>query len=303
MDIISRKEWGARAPRSRSTVSWGARTEFVVHYSEGPTTQTVRSIQDFHMDGNGWADIGYNFLVDVKGRIYEGRGWLTVGAHAPGHNSSGIGVCMIGRDGDATAAAKRSIRAVYDEAVRRKGGGLKKLGHRDVYATSCPGDQLYAWVRAGMPASGSGGGSGDGDTPDYVSVGMAAAQDLPPGEWVTVRWDDEYSDSAHHHRNAGGPSFIEGPAQYALVANVRVEGLARGTRLQARVIERADSDGSVEVGSTSEHVAFDGATFLHHDVAADVVGNGRRVRFQVIQHGTGTGRVTGGTAKGLIWSI
>lgn len=152
MDIISRKEWGARRPKARTGVSWSARTEFIVHYSEGPTTQTVRSIQDFHMGGRGWSDIGYNFLVDVQGRIYEGRGWLTVGAHAPGHNSSGVGVCMIGRDGDATPAAERAIRWLYDEAVRRAGRNLTKLGHRDVYATSCPGDQLYAWVRAGMPA-------------------------------------------------------------------------------------------------------------------------------------------------------
>ena len=176
MDIISRAEWGARAPRSRATVSWGDRTEVVVHYSEGPTTQTVRSIQDFHLDGRGWADIGYNFLVDVQGRIYEGRGWLTVGAHAPGHNASGIGVCMIGRDGDATPAALRSIRAVYDEACRRAGRSLAKLGHRDVYATSCPGDQLYAWVKAGMPASGTGGE--DVDLSDKVKL----------HEWIPARW-------------------------------------------------------------------------------------------------------------------
>lgn len=152
MDIIGRAKWGARAPRSRSTVRWSQRTEFIVHYSEGPTNQSVRGIQDFHMDVRGWSDIGYNFLVDVSGRIYEGRGWLVVGAHAPDHNTSGIGVCMIGRDGDSTPAAKRSIRALYDEAVRRKGGNLDKLGHRDVFATSCPGYELYAWVRAGMPA-------------------------------------------------------------------------------------------------------------------------------------------------------
>ena len=155
MDIISRAEWGARAPRNRQTVSWSQRREVVVHYSEGPTTQTPRSIQDYHRGpSRGWADIGYNFLVDVQGRIYEGRGWLTVGAHAPDHNTSGIGVCMIGRDGDATAAAERSIRWLYDEACRRAGRSLRKLGHRDVYATSCPGDQLYKWVRAGMPAPG-----------------------------------------------------------------------------------------------------------------------------------------------------
>ena len=175
MDIISRKSWGARASRSRSTVSWSQRREFIVHYSEGPTTQSVRSIQDFHMDGRGWADIGYNFLVDVSGRIYEGRGWLVQGSHAPGHNTSGIGVCMIGRDGDATPAAKRSIRWLYDEAVRLAGRNLAKLGHRDVYATSCPGNELYAWVRAGMPA-------------DIEEDDMQLSDAVKIKDWVKRRW-------------------------------------------------------------------------------------------------------------------
>lgn len=297
MKIISRAEWGARAPRSRSTVTWGQRTEFVVHYSEGPTTQTVRSIQDFHMDGNGWADIGYNFLVDVQGRVYEGRGWLTVGAHAPGHNTSGIGVCMIGRDGDATPAAKRAIRAVYDEAGRRAGRSLRKLGHRDVYATSCPGDQLYAWVRAGMPAD----DIEEDEMPDYVSVGMTEAQDLPSGQWVTVEWGREYADSAHHHWDRGGPSLVIGPARYNLTANVRIEGLPKGTELQARAIEHAEEGGDVAGGPIAEYLASDGATFVHYNVAADTVGKGYRVRFQVIQYGEATGRIMSGTAKALAW--
>jgi hypothetical protein len=176
VDIISRAEWGARAPRSRSTVSWSQRREFIVHYSEGPTSQTVRQIQNFHMDGRGWSDVGYNFLVDVSGRIYEGRGWLVVGAHAPDHNTSGIGVCMIGRDGDATPAAKRAIRWLYDEAARRAGRSLKKLGHRDVYATSCPGNELYAWVRAGMPA----------DTEEEDD--MQLTDKVKVKDWIKKRW-------------------------------------------------------------------------------------------------------------------
>lgn len=297
MDIISRAEWGARAPRARSTVTWADRSEFVVHYSEGPPTQSVRSIQDFHMDDRDWADIGYNFLVDVDGRVYEGRGWLVVGAHAPGHNTSGIGVCMIGRDGDATAAAKRAIRAVYDEAGRRAGRSLRKLGHRDVYSTSCPGDQLYAWVRDGMPAD----DIEEDDMPDYVSVGMDQMQELPAGQWVTVNWGKEYADSAHHHWDKGGPSLIIGPARYALTANVRVEGLPRGTELQARAIEHAESGGDVSAGPIAEYVASEDATFVHYSVSADMVSNGYRVCFQVVHFGTGTGRITSGSAKGLAW--
>jgi N-acetylmuramoyl-L-alanine amidase len=153
VDIISRSRWGARAPRSRTTTTWSRRTEFVVHYSAGPTSQTPRQIQNFQMDSNGWSDVGYNFLVDTRGRVYEGRGWLVVGAHATGHNTSGIGVCFIGRDGDATAAAKRSIRAVYDEARRRAGRALAKRGHGQLSgnATACPGRELLNWVKAGMP--------------------------------------------------------------------------------------------------------------------------------------------------------
>ncbi|WP_246178596.1 N-acetylmuramoyl-L-alanine amidase [Actinomadura decatromicini] len=297
MDIISRAEWGARAPRARSTVTWAERSEFVVHYSEGPTTQSVRSIQDFHMDDRNWADIGYNFLVDVDGRVYEGRGWLVVGAHAPGHNTSGIGVCMIGRDGDATPAAKRSIRAVYDEAVRRAGRSLRKLGHRDVYSTNCPGDQLYAWVRDGMPAD----DIEEDDMPDYVSVGMDQSQELPAGQWVTVNWGKEYGDTAHHHWDKGGPSLVIGPARYALTANVRVEGLQPGTELQARAIEHAEAGGDVSAGPVAEYVASEGGTFVHYSLPADMVGNGYRVRFQVVHFGVGAGRIASGSAKCLVW--
>lgn len=303
MDIISRAKWGARAPRSRSTVSWSQRREFIVHYSEGPTTQSVRSIQDFHMDGRGWADIGYNFLVDVSGRIYEGRGWLVVGAHAPDHNTSGIGVCMIGRDGDSTAAAKRSIRWLYDEAVRRAGRNLAKLGHRDVYATSCPGNQLHAWVRAGMPTDGAGRTDEGDDMPDYVSVSMGEPQEFPPRTWVTIRFDREHSDKGHHHRNAGGPSFVKGPARYSATCALRIEGLAPGTEIQARVFERADADGSTtDSGLLAEYFASNGATFLAHNVV-DSVGAGDRARLEVIHYGTDTGRIVSGTVKALVWPL
>jgi hypothetical protein len=152
MDIVSRKEWGARAPENRITTTWSRRTEFVVHHSEGPTNATIRSIQDFHMGpARGWSDIAYSFLVRDDGTIYEGRGWLTVGAHATGHNTSGIGVCYIGQNAP-TEAAKRSIRALYDYACEHAGHQLLKRGHGQLSqnSTDCPGSALLAWVKAGM---------------------------------------------------------------------------------------------------------------------------------------------------------
>ncbi|MFD0774287.1 N-acetylmuramoyl-L-alanine amidase [Streptomonospora algeriensis] len=151
--LRERSEWGARAPRSREHVPWDARTEFVVHHSAEPAMRTVRSIQDFHMDDRGWSDIGYNLLVDDAGNAYEGRGWQVLGAHAIGHNTSGVGVCYIGQDSP-TPAAKAAIRALYDEANQRAGRRLEAKGHRDVNETSCPGDHLHTWVHNGMPVDG-----------------------------------------------------------------------------------------------------------------------------------------------------
>ena len=65
------------------------------------TTQTqcaaiVRAYQNYHIDSNGWNDIGYNFVVGEDGNVYEGRGWEAVGAHAPTYNTKSIGICIIG---------------------------------------------------------------------------------------------------------------------------------------------------------------------------------------------------------------
>ncbi|WP_106398726.1 peptidoglycan recognition protein family protein [Actinocorallia populi] len=159
MEIISRGRWGAAPPRARTLTTWPKRTEFVVHYSEGPTTQTPKSIQSFHMtdppEGRGWDDIGYNFLVGRDGEVYEGRGWLVVGAHAKDHNVSGIGVCFIGDEGDATDEAKTSIRDMYDLACQKADRTLHLRGHGQLASTTCPGAQLLAWVEAGAPRPGA----------------------------------------------------------------------------------------------------------------------------------------------------
>lgn len=153
IDLITRAEWGARPPRARQTVVWAQRSEFVVHHTAGPRTQTARQIQAFHMGPQrGWSDVGYNFLVDQAGRVYEGRGWLVVGAHCPGHNERGIGVAFIGDD-DPTPAALRSIRWLYEQACARAERRLVARGHGQLYATSCPGPRLQAWVNDGMPIS------------------------------------------------------------------------------------------------------------------------------------------------------
>lgn len=163
MTFYSRADWGARPYKGTPTyVPPSDRKRFVAHYSTGQElgvedcAQWVRNIQKFHQDGRGWDDIGYNFLVCKHGDVWEGRGWTVQGAHAPGANRDGYGVCFLGNDDpgveDVTPEARASFRAMYSEAVKRS-GSLAAIGHRDVKSTACPGDELYTWIKAGLPVT------------------------------------------------------------------------------------------------------------------------------------------------------
>lgn len=163
MTFVSRAEWGADwiAPRG-NTVHPNNRTHFVVHHSTGdnlgqPDPKAwVKSIFNYHVFTNGNVDIGYNFLVDWNGNIYEGRGWDKSGACQYGMNTAGWCVVVLGNSsipGNLTEAAKIAVRSLAEEADFKAGKSLIRWGHRDVpgNSTACPGDEAYDWIHAGMP--------------------------------------------------------------------------------------------------------------------------------------------------------
>ena len=235
--IIRRASWGARAPRSRSTVAWSRRTGFTVHYSAGPTSQTPRQIQNFHMDSNGWADIGYNFLVDRSGKIYEGRGWTVAGAHAAPHNTTHIGVCFIGRDGDATPAAKNAIRSLYDEANRRSGRPLARTWHGGLYgnSTECPGADLRSWVRAGMPAGGGGGTPDPSPSPGAGTIpGPKHDFPLPTAHYFGPASGPDQSVSGVYRRTFRGRTDREWIQEWATQLGRRGWSVGRGRTYLSR---------------------------------------------------------------------
>lgn len=228
VNIISRSGsggWGARSPRNRQTVTWAARQEFTLHYSTGPTSQTPRSIQNYHMDSQGWSDVGYNFLVDKDGKIYEGRGWLVVGAHAAPRNTQGIGVCFIGSD-NMTTAAKRAVVALYDEANRRAGRTLARRGHRDINSTSCPGAKNYSWWKSSNFRS-VGSGSAPAPKPPSKPGEKAPAFPLASGHW--------FGPESSNSRNHSGYYASARPGIRQIRARLRQRGwnVAAGDRYDA----------------------------------------------------------------------
>lgn len=163
MNIVSRAGWRARTTAvdrgQQPMVRISDRTEFFVHWlGQRPTAlrgpALMRWLQAFHIDRRGWADIGYNYAVDQDGTAYVGRGRDVVGAHCLDHNSSGIGVVvLIGSDEHPTAAALATVRRLWQECSHAAGRVLTPLGHRDGYATACPGDELWRWVHHDLAAA------------------------------------------------------------------------------------------------------------------------------------------------------
>src|SRR5881392_990095 len=182
--IITRSEWGAneairrnkkKGPKIADSVHFAIvhHTAGTNNYSRSQSAAIVRGIETYHVLGNGWDDIGYNFLVDKYGQVFEGRygGMLraVVGAHALGFNYGAVGVALIGNYNGAqmTSAERTSLvnllawrldMAHLDplSQVSRISAGnpnyakgtavtLRAIsGHRDTYPTSCPGNNVYA---------------------------------------------------------------------------------------------------------------------------------------------------------------
>jgi len=126
-------------------VNWPEGVDLWVHHTAGPPSQSVKSIQAFHMGpSRGWCDIGYGYLVDEAGKVYEGRGFEVHAAHCPGHNHE-PSISMIGTYSSLHPTDKQheGVCALMDFL---DAGDLR--GHREgsTEGTTCPGDMGMADV-------------------------------------------------------------------------------------------------------------------------------------------------------------
>lgn len=162
-----RSAWGARA--AGGCDGNNTKTKVTVHHTvsrlnAGGTrdqlTAEIRSAQALHMDGRGYCDIGYHFLVTADGTVWEGRNQNHLGAHTGGQNTNNLGVSFVGCfhptsdcDGLGSTTPPQSMLngagAFIGTAARHYGitlnVGTTLLGHRDNagQSTACPGDLLH----------------------------------------------------------------------------------------------------------------------------------------------------------------
>jgi hypothetical protein len=183
--IVPRSAWGADESIVKGKPTYASTIRFAsVHHTAGPNGYSqaeapaiLRAIQVYHVKSNGWNDIGYNFLVDRYGTVYEGRaGGIdrnVVGAHIRGFNTGAVGVAVLGTftSTPVPPAAEASLErllawrldlahvdplsslTVVSSGSERYAAGIPVAlravsGHRDTGLTTCPGDLLYARLPA-----------------------------------------------------------------------------------------------------------------------------------------------------------
>ncbi|WP_242496485.1 cell wall-binding repeat-containing protein [Xylanimonas protaetiae] len=183
--IITRSEW-----RAAPACAWPAASALkgaAVHHTDNANSyssvaeamQLIRNDQAYHQNSNGWCDIGYNFIVDKWGNIYEGAAGSVdapiIGAHTGGFNTGTVGVAMLGsyttaagvtpsaaqQDGVAKIIGYRLAQygvnpaesTTFTAASQTAGGRFvagqqvvlpRVFAHRDTHQTQCPGDLGYA---------------------------------------------------------------------------------------------------------------------------------------------------------------
>jgi N-acetylmuramoyl-L-alanine amidase len=163
LTILKRDAWRAASPRvGNLTPTDVPYSRITIHHSakesdggdELTTTrdvaEVIQKIQTYHVRNRGWGDIGYHFLVDANGNVWQGRSLDWQGAHASGANNVGnIGICLLGDyrssapEPEALAALERLVDALSE---RHHIARNRVFGHQKFSKTECPGGPLMAWI-------------------------------------------------------------------------------------------------------------------------------------------------------------
>lgn len=230
--VIPRSEWGARSPDKVCGVPHEP-YRMSIHHTAGPTTDgpdpaaRLRQIQAYHIDSNGWCDIGYHFVVTQGGALYQGiSNEARTGIHVGNQNTGNVGISLIGNFQEqtvstaqlnATAAMARWVSDTYNIALNR----TNVKGHQEWpgQSTACPGNDMMAKMNT-MLSTASGIPGPDPEPPPVTDVE------------ITARWVGTMADFYQEGSSAGKPDFLIGERlQAEIIVTNKGNGPIRGVRV------------------------------------------------------------------------
>lgn len=152
--VISRSSWTREGIKTWDANRMNGVSRITVHHegsdaftgtSQASVSQRLESIRRYHVDSNGWADIGYHYIVDPAGRVWEGRQADWQGAHVADNNEHNLGVMVLGNfeKQSPTDAAIRSLDGVVAAMMRKYKVPVGRVyTHQEIRPTVCPGRSL-----------------------------------------------------------------------------------------------------------------------------------------------------------------
>ena len=195
----SRTDW--RCPQGPTSPSLTTVSHLIVHHSAGTNVSNdwsaiVLAIWNLHVYTNGWADVGYNWLISPDGTLFEGRGGgdNVLGAHFCGKNTGTMGVCLIGTYTNvnppdtmmkklseifAWKACQRSVDPNVQMLHASTGFNLFGIsGHRDGCSTECPGQKVYDQISLIRKSTQN----------NLIACSATSVNEMPEGlDWINIR--------------------------------------------------------------------------------------------------------------------
>ncbi len=279
--IFSRKQWGAdeRLRDKKSLRYFEVHAGFVHHtvnangYTRAQVPSIIRGIYAYHTQSRGWSDVGYNFLVDRFGRIWEGRAGgvdrPVVGAHTLGYNDYAFAMSAIGNF--ETAAPSDAMLRAYGQlfawklslhgvsaSSSRQWVGKRWMpaigGHRDVGQTACPGRHLYAKIATIRAYAAAG---------QRPFASRTRDTDLAGSRWPDLVVRDKATHQAFVVRTGGQVGFARGRQaaaglgnadQVVLTGDVTGDGKADllARHATTRLLHLRPGDGTGRFGATTK---------------------------------------------------
>lgn len=275
--VITRAGWGADESlrfdddgKEIWTREYFPVQKLVVHHTAGRNFDpnppaTVRAIYYYHAVTRGWGDIGYHYLIDESGRIYEGRysreyangvtptadnelGELVEGGHALSHNPGSMGISLLGTYTTRlpTAASRQSLVRMLAWASARhevdpRGvstyvnpvNGVTRTtrniaGHRDYQSTACPGEALYDTLPSIRNAVAAELVERFGGADRWATAGIISSRNFPAATTVFVANGRDFPDALAGGPAAallGAPLLLTSPQQLANVTRNEIKRL------------------------------------------------------------------------------
>ncbi len=160
VSAISRNTWATEAANTQKMKAMNGVSRVTIHHegsakpnndtTPAQVAATLRLIQGQHKKRMGAGDIGYHFIIDRTGMIWQGRDWKYQGAHTSGANSNNLGVMLLGNFEiqQPSQAQLSSLNGLVASLVRKYGLNPAKdiYGHADFCNTACPGKNLKPQV-------------------------------------------------------------------------------------------------------------------------------------------------------------